>query len=125
MSDLVIDGDTLVKVKVVKTSTIAIPNTVKHIGRKALYDCRASKCLIPDSVESIGSGAFADSQIVDIKIPDSVTTVGTALFLMCDYLRDVELGTGVKTLTKNMIAFCDEEAVKVHIKGVIDSIDDT
>ena len=125
MSDLVIDGDTLVKVKVVKASTIVIPDTVKHIGRKALYDCRASKCLIPNSVESIGSGAFANSQIVDIEIPDSVTTIGTALFLLCDDLRDVKLGTGIKTLTKNMIAFCDGENIKVHIKGVIDSIDDT
>lgn len=124
MSDIIIDGDTLVEVKRSQADVLKIPPTVKHIGRKAMYDCQASMYLIPSTVESIGSGAFSSSGVTKIQIPDSVKTVGTALFLMCDYLREAELGTGIKTLTKNMFAFCDSE-VKILIDGVIDSIDDT
>lgn len=124
VSNLVIDGDTLVKVKKSEEELI-VPENIKHIARKAMVELSARVCELPDGLESIGSGAFAMSKLRQLTIPDSVTTLGTALFLDCEYIVKIQLGTGISSLTKNLIAFCDNITTGVFINGIIDSIDDS
>lgn len=124
VSNMIIEGDTLVKVKKAD-DVFAVPENIKRIGRKAMAELYSHQVYLPDGLEAIGSGAFAKSYFKDMEIPDSVTEVGTALFLMCENLNEVELGRGVSSLTKNMLAFCDNINLGVYIFGVIKDIDDS
>lgn len=128
VSNIVVDGDTLIKVKPIGYSTreaFEIPNTIKHIGRKAMCATNYGIIHIPDSVIDIGSGAFAQCEyLTELIIPNSVTQVGNAIVLNCDTLKKISLGEGVTSLTKNMIAFCDNLS-KIVIKGTIENIDNS
>lgn len=123
VSNFVTSGDTLIKVKQADES-FALPENIKHIGRKAMAGLSASHCQLHDHLESIGSGAFAKSNFTDMIIPDSVTDIGTALFLMCLDIKEVRLGKGINAFTKNLFAFCGD-LKNVYVDGIIESFDES
>lgn len=106
--------------------SISIPENVKAIGRKALCGVNAGVIFIPSTVESIGSGAFAECQYLkSLVIPSSVKETGTAIALGCDSLEKVMIKeNSIKSLTKNMFAFCDH-LNDIVIKSVIENIDNS
>lgn len=124
VSAFVIDDGTLIKVKTSSNEKLEIPNTITTIGRKACFDLRTNTIIVPSSVTSVGSGAFAKSNITGMKLPDSVTNIGNALWLDCDRLQWVQIGSGVSKLTKNLCAYCENLNI-VTINGSIDEIDDS
>ena len=100
--------------------SVAIPGSVKKIGRSAFEECcnlttielpegvetieplAFRRCVnlkrveLPDSLKTIGGGAFAAcTSLETIRIPDGVEEIGLGAFLGCSSLADVELPPGV------------------------------
>ena len=73
-------GDTLLAVPRTLTS-YTIPNTVKHIGDGAFWNCaNLQSIVIPNSVTSIGNEAFFGCSPQNFVIPSSVISIGSGAF---------------------------------------------
>lgn len=73
-------GDTLLAVPRTLTA-YTIPNTVKHIGDEAFWDCaNLQSIVIPNSVTSIGNEAFFGCSPQNFVIPSSVMSIGSGAF---------------------------------------------
>lgn len=89
------DGTFLVKG--INVKNVAIPNTVKSIGKKAFYLCKKiENVAIPNSVTSIGEDAFGlCEEIENVAIPNSVTNIGKSAFTYCSRLENVTIPNSV------------------------------
>ena len=73
-------GDTLLAVPRTLTA-YTIPNTVKHIGDEAFWNCaNLQSIVIPNSVTSIGNEAFFGCSPQNFVIPSSVMSIGSGAF---------------------------------------------
>ncbi|MBR6659692.1 MAG: leucine-rich repeat domain-containing protein [Paludibacteraceae bacterium] len=73
-------GDTLLAVPRTLTA-YTIPNTVKHIGDDAFWNCaNLQSIVIPNSVTSIGNEAFFGCSPQNFVIPSSVMSIGSGAF---------------------------------------------
>lgn len=73
-------GDTLLAVPRTLTA-YTIPNTVKHIGDGAFWNCaNLQSIVIPNSVTSIGNEAFFGCSPQNFVIPSSVMSIGSGAF---------------------------------------------
>ena len=79
------DGTALIAVPNGREGNYAIPNTVKTIGKNALYVCKKiTGVTIPSSVTAIEANAFCGcDKLISLNIPDSVTSVGRSAFEYC------------------------------------------
>lgn len=76
-----------------KITSIAIPNGVTSIGKRAFENCTSLTSIeIPTSVTSIGQSAFSGcSSLTSIEIPDSVISIGSSAFSGCSSLTSITL----------------------------------
>lgn len=73
-------GDTLLAVPRTLTA-YTIPNTVKHIGDGAFWNCtNLQSIVIPNSVTSIGNETFFGCSPQNFVIPSSVMSIGSGAF---------------------------------------------
>ncbi len=116
-----------------------IPASVTTIGEMAFTQCAAvDKVIVPDTVTTLAKFAFEYSQIKEVEIgngvteysfkcfaysrvekmiiPDSVETISEHAFASTDYLNTLIIGSGVKNIDKDVLAYTDELAT-IHYKG--------
>lgn len=74
-------------------SSIVIPNSVRRIGMRAIYNClRLKSITISDGVIDIGERAFEGcSMLTSIFIPKSVTSIGENAFYTCYALKKIDV----------------------------------
>ncbi len=75
------------------------------------YSGSATAIQIPDQlggkpVCAIGEEAFTQRELTGVKIPDSVTMIGVKAFCYCTALKEVQLGSGVKTIDREAFEGC-------------------
>lgn len=118
-----IDENTIDKKAKERLTSIAIPNTVKTIGKRAFFDCRKLRSVtIPDSVTTIDTDAFCDCvNLTSINIPNSVTMIGEDVFMNCYSLESIEIPSSMKYIPKSMFDNC-RSLVSVTIPSSIQSI---
>ena len=90
------DGTLLIKYPEGITATsYTIPNGVETIGDRAFIFSKLTEVIIPDGVETIGDNAFTNCLVTELTIPNSVTTIGDYAFVYCEYLKTLNIGSGV------------------------------
>ncbi|MBQ2988815.1 MAG: leucine-rich repeat protein, partial [Clostridia bacterium] len=87
--------------------SVVIPDSVWSIGTLAFYDCTSlASVVIPDSVKSIGKSAFSGcTSLASVVIPDSITSIGNWAFNDCTSLASVVIPDSVWSIGE--YAFCD------------------
>ena len=97
-------GDTLLAVPRTLTA-YTIPNTVKHIGDEAFWNCaNLQSIVIPNSVTSIGEKAFFGCSPQNFVIPSSVTNIEGRAFAFCSCFQDFNFTYEGVTLRYEIIA---------------------
>lgn len=88
--------------------SIQLPNSVKHIGIEAFYECRFLKNItIPNGVKRIGYNAFSLCEKLDnVIIANSVTEIGSSAFYGCTSLKKITLPNGLKSIPYGMFSNC-------------------
>lgn len=99
-------GDQAFNFLTIETATL--PNTIKHIGSMAFYQCASLKQVtIPDGVTSIGTCCFGgDPMLADVTIPETVETVEDFAFLACASLQEVSFGASLKKIGTSAFQMC-------------------
>lgn len=108
---------------------VAIPNSVKTIGKEAFCNCYQLKEVIlppdlteisdymfaesglqtiniPNKVETIGNNAFASSSLKSVTIPNSVKTISKSAFSGCRWMETVTMGNSVKSIDEAAFSIC-------------------
>jgi len=86
---------------------IAIPATVKYVGKYAFADSVSSEFSLTfadGALEKIDSFAFANTRFKTdfiLSLPDSLVNVGESAFVDCANLVEVKFGSGIKTIGEN------------------------
>ncbi len=115
-----------------KIKSVALPNTIKRIGRSAFAQCynltdidlsdisvtrisdrafsncgKLNNIVFPDNLVSIGSGVFDGCKALEsVTIPESVTSFGEAAFYWCSSLKSINLPVGIETLPDSVFLGC-------------------
>ena len=93
------DGTRLIKYPEGITATsYTIPNDVETIGDRAFISSNLTEVIIPEGVETIGDFAFTNCPVTELTIPNSVTTIGKYAFINCEYLKTLNIGSGVTSI---------------------------
>lgn len=93
------DGTLLIKYPEGITATsYTIPNDVKTIGNFAFIYSNLTTVTIPNNVTTIGESAFTNCLVEELTIPNSVTTIGEYAFINCEYLKTLNIGSGVTSI---------------------------
>ena len=99
-------GDQAFNFLTIETATL--PNTIRHIGSMAFYQCASLKQVtIQDGVTSIGTCCFGgDPMLADVTIPETVETVDDFAFLACASLQEVSFGASLKKIGTSAFQMC-------------------
>ena len=89
-------------------TNIAIPKSVKTIGRGTFYGCSALiELILPEGLTSVGVEAFYGcSSLKSITIPDSVTSIGEGAFENCTSLENITIGMGATLIGNRAFIGC-------------------
>lgn len=126
--------------------SVAIPNSVKHIGTNAFKDCSLlTSITIPNSVESIGYSAFQNCiSLNSIAIPNSVKQISTGslwdgyvhtsycdIFVNCPSLKSITVEEGnskydsrnncnaiIETATNSLLVGCNTTIIPDGISEI-------
>ena len=96
---------------------VTIPGNVTSIGSMAFNFCSALEQVnIPERVNFIGNSAFSGSGITEINIPAvRETDIEPWAFAICNKLKKVSLGKGIKNIRMFVFAYCPAlEEMTVH-----------
>ena len=93
---------------------IELPNHIRELPHEfAVYSYNLRDFHFPDSLRKISHGAFYASRLEHIVIPDHTELIGSYSFSYCNYLRDVDIGSGVKHIES--YAFNDNKSLETMI----------
>ena len=93
---------------------IELPNHIRELPHEfAVYSYNLRDFHFPDSLRKIFHGAFYASRLEHIVIPDHTELIGSYSFSYCNYLRDVDIGSGVKHIES--YAFNDNKSLETMI----------
>lgn len=91
-----------------KLKYIALPKSVRVIGKKCFYDCNGLEDIkMSDEVHTISSEAFASaSSLHDFKLPSNLDRIGHRAFWQCRNIRNMILPNNVKQIGINAFGLC-------------------
>ena len=106
-SDFQMDGNTLVKY-IGKASSVAIPDTVKTIGREAFAgNQNLTSVKLGKNVKKIEQGAFQDcSYLSEITLNDSLVEIGNGAFSNNSSLKKVHLTKNISEIGSGVFSGC-------------------
>ncbi len=84
----------------------SIPSNVDVIDKCAFQFAVVKSVDIPDSVTTIKESAFSYSELETLVIPDSVTEVGYFVLYNCKSLKELQVGSGLKSLSYQFAEKC-------------------
>jgi hypothetical protein len=93
---------------------IAIPSTVKVIGKSTFNGCRLRGIDLREGLECINKEAFrlCDS-LEGIVIPGTVKVIGEKAFYCCKRMRSVELREGLEEIHKKAFSHCRIQRISI------------
>ena len=99
-------GDQAFNFLTIETATL--PNTVRHIGSMAFYQCaNLRRVMIQDGVTTIGTCCFGgDPVLAEVTIPETVETVDDFAFLACASLKEVSFGASLRKIGSSAFQMC-------------------
>ena len=109
--------------------SIKIPNSMKHIGHEAFYECNqliqkengvwyvdkwvidcdtsVTNVILRDNTAGIGEKAFSNcKKLTSIAIPDSVTSIGNDAFEYCSALASISIPSRVTNIGSGAFSNC-------------------
>ena len=89
-----------------KLKHIAIPTTVKSIGRFAFQEAGLQSIKLPDGLERIASSAFFDCNFSTCRIPPLITSIPEDMFSGCRFMFSVELSENVTEIEQYAFQYC-------------------
>ena len=100
-------------------TSIALPNTVKNIGKEAFSGCNSlTSIVIPNNVATIEESAFAGcTGLTNVVIPNSVLTIGEKAFYGCTGLASATLSSKVSDIGDKAFYGCNNLAT-VTARGI-------
>ena len=112
--ELLEDGTVAITSYAGKKDKVSVPDKIK--GKKVTVirngaffaagkEKAPSQVKLPKTLIRIEKGAFQESKITSIEIPDSVEYIGEYAFSMCDNLKTVTIGRGVREIPGNPFVF--------------------
>lgn len=90
-------------------SNTSFPNTIKHIGEHAFFDCETLyEVSLPSSIETIGNGAFCQCRnLCKICFPESLTKIGSSAFSGCEKIEELVIPKNVSYIGERAFGGCD------------------
>ncbi|MBO5859967.1 MAG: leucine-rich repeat protein [Clostridia bacterium] len=95
---------------------IIVSDTVKVIGHSAFTYSEVPEVVLGNGVTEIQYSAFSQSKIESLVIPDSVESLGTGLCWDAYYLKNLVIGSGVKSIASTMLKYTSNLKT-VHYTG--------
>ena len=117
---ILIDGDTIVKVNMYNNTAIdfsdTIYNNIRYIGDKAFYNCwNLREIILPCNLDSIGEAAFANCKSLRcIDFPPSLRKIHHEAFLGCTNISEILLPDSLNYLGLYAFSGCSR-LKKVHL----------
>ena len=117
---ILIDGDTIVKVNMYNNTAIdfsdTIYNNIRYIGDKAFYNCwNLREIILPCNLDSIGEAAFANCKSLRcINFPSSLRKIHHEAFLGCTNISEILLPDSLNYLGLYAFSGCSR-LKKVHL----------
>lgn len=89
-------------------SKTSIPNSIKHIGERAFFECESLyEVSLPNSVETIGDESFSFCEnLCNVILPDSILKIGRAAFNMCKNLTEIIIPQNVSYIGEQVFNGC-------------------
>lgn len=82
-----------------KLEAIAFPASLKTVEKFAFAHNNLRAIDLPDGIETLGDSAFNPSAaITEITLPGSLTSMGEGVFAVCNALKTITVGEGIKAL---------------------------
>lgn len=82
-----------------KLETVRLPESLRKIGHRVFYKCRALMHVdIPSGVNEFGEYAFAKSSLETVTIPEGIVNLTEFIFWECESLKSVKLPSSLKTI---------------------------
>lgn len=101
-----------------KNEAYSILSSVVIIDRSAFQYAAVKSVNIPNSVKTIKESAFSFSAIETLAIPDSVTEVGRFVLYHCKSLKELQLGSGLKSLPYQFAEECTSLETLTFAEGL-------
>ena len=99
-----------------KETLFVIPDFVTHIRDYAFSDCECEEIIIPNSVKHIGKSAFYNCRnLTQLNLPDTVEYIDDDTFWGCRKLNKLILPSSLKFIGRNPFSDCDNlEMIKCN-----------
>ncbi len=97
-------------------NSLTLPDTVTTLSNECFGHAKIKSIILNDNITVIPRSCFSGSFIEEIVIPDSVEAIEYGAFYSCDYLKNITIGSGVKTIADSIFQYCDE-LTAIHYKG--------
>lgn len=86
------------------------------------YSGETTTLTIPEEIDgktvtTISDKAFYEDELTSVTIPDTVVYIGESAFRLCENLKEVRIGAGVKSVGKYAFSYCDS-IEKVYAKDI-------
>ncbi len=96
--------------------SLTLPDTVTTLNEDTFYSSKIKSITLNNNITVIPDNCFSDSLLEGIVIPDSVETIEYGAFYCCFNLKNVTIGSGVKTIANSIFNYCDE-LTTIHYTG--------
>lgn len=95
-----------------------VPSNVTVIDKSAFQYAAVKSVDIPNSVNTIKKSAFSCSELETLVIPDSVTELEEFILYECKLLKELHLGSGLKSLSYQFAEECTSLEILTFAEGL-------
>ncbi len=96
--------------------SLTLPDSVTTIIDASFDGANIKLITLNNNITVIPNLCFSYSAIESIVIPDSVETIEYGAFYCCDNLKNVTIGSGVKTIADDVFHYCNK-LTTIHYTG--------
>ncbi|EAY09651.1 surface antigen BspA-like [Trichomonas vaginalis G3] len=90
-----IDKTSIIRFPANKSTTFAIPESVKVIEYCGFISCLIESIQFPSNLMTLGGWSFSRTNLRSVTIPDSVTQISSGVFAHCKFLNELVFGKGM------------------------------